>query len=277
MPLVDPAIATLLDAAAEEFQRELYIRYDPISIPHGFDDPRDQEIIGLFAAILAWGRRDTMLRKLEELCDRMSYRPARFVSDFRPGSHGAALSGFKHRTFQTIDALHLCNNLGIIVRREGSLESLISPSLAASLRDIGPAIETLSTSILTAAPETPHRLRKHLARPSTGGACKRLSMYFRWMARPGPFDLGAWTKVDPSLLVLPLDVHSARQARRFGLLSAAANNWKSALALTKTCRTLRAHDPCVYDFALFGLGAYDVPEELAAMIPPAFATEPTSL
>ena len=33
-------------------------------------------------------------------------------------------------------------------------------------------------------------MKKHLPRPSSGSACKRLALYARWMVRQGPVDLG---------------------------------------------------------------------------------------
>ena len=83
-------------------------------------------------------------------------------------------------------------------------------------------------------------------------------MYLRWMVRPGPFDLGIWSAIDRRSLVVPLDVHSGTQGRRLGLLRRASNDWKAAIELTESCRQLDAADPCRYDLALFGIGAYDV-------------------
>ena len=57
-------------------------------------------------------------------------------------------------------------------------------------------------------------------------------------------------------LVLPLDVHSARQARALGLVTRKANDWQAALDLTRRCRDLCPDDPARYDFAFFGVGAY---------------------
>src|SRR5690625_6601211 len=56
-----------LDALVDRFERVDFIDADPIAVPHGFDDPRDREVIGLYAAILAWGRRQTILDKMAEL------------------------------------------------------------------------------------------------------------------------------------------------------------------------------------------------------------------
>ena len=107
------ALREYLDTLVNRHERPAFIDDDPISIPHAFDDPRDQEVIGLYAALLAWGRRDVMLRKLEELCERMNHAPYRFVRTFNPDSRrdAAALDDFVHRTFQPIDAIWLTTNL----------------------------------------------------------------------------------------------------------------------------------------------------------------------
>ena len=276
--MADPeSVHAFLDALSDHFQRPEYIRFDPIAVPHGFDDPADQEIIGLFAALLAWGRRDTMLKKLEELCERMDFRPARFIRDFDLERDEPKLRGFKHRTFQPEDALHFCRNLSACVTRFGSIEATAAPNRNPVEAEvgIGSAIEALSSNILGSHPDTPRRLSKHLARPGTGSACKRLCMYFRWMTRPGPFDLGVWKSFDQSELVLPLDVHSGRQARALGLLERKQDDWRGAIELTRRCREFDASDPARYDFAFFGLGAYGVPSSLRATASSVFRVSPT--
>jgi hypothetical protein len=72
-------LRSYLDPIVDRFEQVDFIKDDPISIPHGFENPADQSIIGLFAALLAWGRRDIMLAKLVQLCERMDYKPAEFV------------------------------------------------------------------------------------------------------------------------------------------------------------------------------------------------------
>jgi len=64
-------LKSYLDTLVDRYESPAFIEEDPISIPHAFDTPEDQEVIGLYAALLAWGRRDVMLRKLQELCERM--------------------------------------------------------------------------------------------------------------------------------------------------------------------------------------------------------------
>ena len=255
--MTDPlALKPELDRLAALYEDERFIEDDPVSIPHAFDDPADREIIGLFAALLAWGRRATILKKMAELSERMQMRPARFVHDFDRARDGARLSGFKHRTFSDEDAVSLTMALQSALRQYGSIERIVADHLAPGAEHVGAGIQGLSSTLMTSVPGTPRRLQKHLARPAKGSAAKRIAMYCRWMVRPGPVDFGQWTAVRPHQLVLPLDVHTGRQARKLGLLQRRQDDWRAVLELTAVCQRLDAADPCRYDFALFGLGAY---------------------
>lgn len=257
--LQDPAFRDYLDGLVRRYEQPDFIATDPVSIPRGFDDPRDQELIGLFAALLAWGRRATILAKMEELCERMRWRPWAFVRDFRPDRDAARLDGFGHRTFRPEDAVWLVRALSEVLRRHGTLERAFTDGLAPDAHDVGPAIQHFSELVTSILPDTPHRLRKHVARPSTGSACKRMAMYLRWMVRPGPVDLGIWTRLSPRLLVLPLDVHAGRQARALGMVDRPADDWKAVQELTARCRILFPDDPARCDFAFFGPGAAGEP------------------
>ncbi len=243
----------LLDPLVDRYERPAFVEDDPISAVWAFDDPADQEVIGLYAAVLAWGRRSVILAKLAELVDRMGGRPHRFVRDFGAARHDR-LDGFKHRTFSSADAVALTASVRAVLEARGSLGALFASGLRDDA-DIGPAIQHFSDTLLTIVPEAGVR-SKHLARPSTGSACKRLSMYARWMTRPGPVDLGLWPDVRPDQLVIPLDVHTGTQARRLGLLTRRYDDWRAVQELTDVCRALDPADPARYDFALFGLGAY---------------------
>jgi uncharacterized protein (TIGR02757 family) len=201
-----------------------------------------------------------MLRKLEALCERMDHAPHDFVRSFDEERDQAALDGFVHRTFQPIDAFWLTKNLSAALDRYGSMEALFAthlPDEPADESPVGPMLQGVSTTLLTIRDDTPQRLRKHLARPEAGSACKRLNMYLRWMVRPGPVDFGHWSCLEPADLMVPVDVHVGRQARQLGLLTRKSNDWKAVRRLTAVCRHLCPSDPARYDFAFFGVGAQD--------------------
>ena len=81
----------------------------------------------------------------------------------------------------------------------------------------------------------------------------------RWMVRKDNkgVDFGLWQTISPAQLVCPLDVHVARVARHFELLSRRQTDWASAMELTNNLRELDPADPVKYDFALFGLGVFE--------------------
>lgn len=245
-----------LDRLVAHYEQPHFIATDPISIPHGFDDPADQEIIGLYAALLSWGRRETILSNMERLCERMDFQPRRFVERYAEDSGHGRLDGFVHRTFQPVDAHWLTRLLSLALREYGSIGAVFTQGLDPEAQDVGAAIDHFSCLIPTLDPDSPDRLRKHLARPSRGSACKRLAMYLRWMVRGGPVDLGIWRGIDRSQLVLPLDVHSRRLAERFGILTRKANDWRAVTEMTDACRLLDRSDPARYDFAFYAPGAF---------------------
>ena len=107
----------------------------------------------------------------------------------------------------------------------------------------------------------PERTRKHIATPARNSSCKRLLMFLRWMVRRDNrnavgegVDFGLWTRLQPSQLLIPIDVHVNRVARQLGLLTRTQTDWKATLELTQNLRLFDADDPVRYDFALFGLG-----------------------
>ena len=75
-------------------------------------------------------------------------------------------------------------------------------------------------------------------------------------ATPG-VDFGIWTSISPSLLSCPLDVHTGNVARKLNLLSRKQNDTKALAELDKALRSMDPKDPVKYDFALFGLGAFE--------------------
>ena len=51
----------------------------------------------------------------------------------------------------------------------------------------------------------------------SGSPMKRWMMYLRWMVRHDELDMGLWSGVDKSELILPLDTHNFNVSKRIGL------------------------------------------------------------
>lgn len=84
-------------------------------------------------------------------------------------------------------------------------------------------------------------------------------MFLRWMVRQDDkgVDFGFWRQINPRQLLMPLDVHVDRIARRLGLIERKQTDWRTVLELTETLRHFDPEDPVKYDFALFGLGVLE--------------------
>jgi uncharacterized protein (TIGR02757 family) len=240
-----------LDYKSEQFNNVAFIEKDPVCIPHMFSKKQDIEIAGLFAAILAWGKRVTIIRKCTTLLAMMDNDPYNFIlnhkrEDLKP------LEEFRHRTFNGIDAIYFVEALNVIYRSHQSLEELF-------LADNQPTIETGLVNFhnrFFALPNHPHRTRKHLPTPERKSTCKRINMYLRWMVRLDNkgVDFGVWKKIAPSQLICPCDVHVDRVARKLRLVKRKQTDWQTAVELTENLKKLDPIDPVKYDFALFGLG-----------------------
>ena len=92
------------------------------------------------------------------------------------------------------------------------------------------------------------------SRPSSGGACKRLNLFLRWMVRHDKVDLGVWTRVRPGQLIVPLDTHVIRVGRCLQLTRFKSPGWKMAADITASLRKLDPLDPVKFDFSICHLG-----------------------
>ena len=70
----------LLDAFLEDAPMGERIAFDPVELPHRYQNPRDIEVSGLLSAALAYGRADPSSPKVEALLGRMGRSPAEFVT-----------------------------------------------------------------------------------------------------------------------------------------------------------------------------------------------------
>ena len=89
------------------------------------------------------------------------------------------------------------------------------------------------------------------SRPSSGGACKRLNLFLRWVARQTRRPRRV--NVVAGQLVVPLDTHVVRVGppRRD---PPGSPGWKMAMDVTPALRDFNPDDPVRYDFSMCHLG-----------------------
>ncbi|WP_256013061.1 TIGR02757 family protein [Desertivirga xinjiangensis] len=279
-------LKTFLDSKADQYNQPAFIENDPVVIPHQFSLKQDIEISGFFASMLAWGQRKTIINKCRELMERMDTAPFDFILNHQEDDLKSLL-GFKHRTFNDTDLLYFVHFFKQHYEKFGSLEDAFLPKKTdapfradyfdESVTDQGDiesaspvcysgelirtpvGVEAMLNSFKTyffSLPDFPSRTIKHVSSPRQKSTCKRLNMFLRWMVRKdnNGVDFGLWSRISPSQLICPCDVHVERVARKLNLITRKQVDWQAALELTERLREFDPSDPVKYDFALFGLG-----------------------
>ncbi len=257
----------VLDRFLEGADLRARLPHDPVELVHAYDDPADIEVAGLLASALAYGRVDLFKPLVAALLQRMGPSPARFVDALRESSDWAGLERFVYRFNVGADVACLLWAAGEARREHGGLGALFARCLSLAGGSEDPLAGALGRftawlkgrdfSSVIARLGPPRSLDHLLPGPATGGACKRLNLYLRWMVRgPDAVDFGVWAAqgVPKRALVIPLDTHVARMAGNLGLTRRRDASWKTALDVTASLRQLDPDDPIKYDFALCHYG-----------------------
>jgi len=248
-------IKEFLEEKVDKYNHTSFIDTDPIQIPHSFSDKNDIEISAFLASTIAWGQRVTIIKSLQKLMALMDHSPFDFVLNHSVNDL-ERLTFFKHRTFNGEDCKYFIQALKNIYSKHGSLGNLIE-NLFLKEDDIFNVLVAFRKSFFEL--NHPERTNKHFSNVQKGASAKRLNMFFRWMIRKDNrgVDFGLWNNIPMSSLYLPLDIHTGNVARKLGLLKRKQNDWKAVEEITKVLRSFDPVDPVKYDFALFGLGAFE--------------------
>jgi uncharacterized protein (TIGR02757 family) len=261
-PAVQPLLKARLDAQYESFNFAESAT-DPIQIVRRYPDPADREVVGFCAAALAFGRVASVIQSIERLMEVMGPAPAAFVRRFDPRRDGTAIKPLIHRWTRGEDLIALLIVLQQMLRC-GSIERFFAEGLDLSAPDLSGALESFSARALAVDVRAAYGSRTchpgvayFFPRPSSGSGCKRMNLYLRWMVRNDGVDLGVWSAIPASKLIVPLDTHVIRLGRCLRLTDYASPGWKMAAQITESLRALDPQDPVKYDFALCHIGMAD--------------------
>lgn len=239
-----------LDFKAEQYENIEFLEHDPIQLVHGFTKKEDIEIAGFLIATIAWGNRRSIINSGRKILEIMNNQPHYFIQNYEPQEFS-----FVHRTFNSADLDFFFRALQFIYKNYNSLENCFVENQEYS------GMQGRIANFRSIFIQTEHELRsqKHLSNPLKNSACKRINMYLRWMVRGSKkeVDFGIWNSIKSSELYLPLDVHTSKNARKLGLLKRKQDDWKALEELMENLRKFDENDPVKYDFALFGLGAFE--------------------
>ncbi len=241
-----------------------HLANDPLSFCHRYADPLDREVVGLIGSSLAYGNVKAILANLDSVFARMSASPRRYIENFDPVEGLKEFSCFKYRFHDGKDLCALFFALRTMIHEAGSIQNYFAACHDPDADDITSSLTEFTASVLRfdysnvfgcdIIPENSY-FPLFFPSPARGSACKRLCMYLRWMVRPDDgIDLGLWSSVRPSQLIIPVDAHIRRISGLLGLTYRRQPDWRMALEITAALRKMDPRDPVKYDFSLCHLG-----------------------
>ena len=251
-----PALREPLERLYRDFDYAGRVERDAIRFPLRYPDPRDRELVALLTACLAYGRVDLFGGALESVLRAMG-PPWAFVRDFDPRRDAARFDRFIYRFNRPRDLVAFCIAARDVLAHHGTLEKCFVAGDADPAGPIGPALERFARTFLEAdlgdvfpGGRISRGYRHFFPLPSTGGPCKRLHLFLRWMVRREAPDFGLWTAVSPARLLIPVDTHIENMSRAIGLTRLRSRTWRMAEAITAQLAVVDPADPVKYDFAL---------------------------
>lgn len=231
--------------------------FDPIQVVRRYSRLEDRELVAFIAAGLAFGRVQSVVNSIETVCAALGPHPAAFIRTFDPRRDAASLLPIVHRWIRGRDIVALLWVLRQMIEQAGSIEAYYAQGWSPDAADVSDSLESFSTraralDLKPAYGKVPKVPGVHFffSRPSSGGACKRLNLFLRWMVRTDGVDPGGWSVPSAGQLVIPLDTHTIRTGQCLRLTTRVSPGWKMAADITASLRALDPSDPVRYDFSL---------------------------
>lgn len=247
-------LKAFLEEKTAKYNNPKFIESDPIQVPHLFSQKENIEIAAFLTSSIAWGNRRSIINNALKLMNWMDNHPYDYILN-ASRIEKEKLQHFVHRTFNGSDCLFFVESLKNIYQNHGGLQTIFETGFQKE-NTVRSALIFFHETFFEISGE---RTRKHVANVEKGASAKKLNMFLRWMARSDKagVDFGLWNGIPTYALMLPLDVHTGNVARKLGLLRRKQNDWKAVEEVTSFLRRFDSSDPVKYDFALFGLGAFE--------------------
>lgn len=250
MIVIDDDLKKYLITLADKYENTDFYKGDPSCVLCRYKNLADIECASFIAAMLAFGRREQFLKKIDYIMEQADEYdgPARWISDkkylvnFIPKNTNPEKKFY--RFYSWLDLVSLFDRLSEMLSQCSSFgeyirlchEKFFNQNLGQTICDCFKGCKIVPQS--------------------KSSANKRVHMFLRWMVRHNsPVDCGLWNWYNPADLIIPLDTHVLQESIKLGLLpEKSTSSAKTARMLTDVLRQVWPDDPCKGDYALFGLG-----------------------
>ncbi len=250
IPTPDP---DYFESIYERYNRREYVHPDPLEMVYRYASKGDQEIAGLIASSLAYGRVNQILLKSGWVLDLMGPSPELFLKESTRRSLSSCFRGFRYRWTTDRELVDLVWAIKCVREEWGSLNAAFKDGMHDDDHDVLPALSAWVELLISRMKVKKSSL---LSSPVDGSACKRMHMFLRWMIRKDDVDPGTWNGIESSRLLVPLDAHMHRIARLLGFTRRRQADQRTVIEITEFFRNLNPGDPVRYDFSLTRFGIH---------------------
>ncbi len=232
-----------------------FIHPDPLEFLYNYKDRLDQEIVGLIASSLAYGKVNQILKNVQKILNILGKRPRLYLMTKSPSEIKKDILGFKYRFTTEEDMFSLLIGIRGIIKQYGSLETGFKSHL--NNKKHPKIIYALMGFCEEIKKASGNKINFLIPSPSKGSACKRFNLFLRWMVRSDKVDPGCWEGIPSSILIVPVDTHMFTIAHTLGFTKRKNVDLKTAIEITEKFKYIQPNDPVKYDFALTRLGIRD--------------------
>lgn len=230
-------------------------RPDPLLVASKYKD----EYIALLCALFGYGKASLIVK----FCDSLPF----YLLDENEDKIKKELKSFYYRFQNNEDVISIFIALSRL-KKQTSLNELfikgykkehsILEAIDTTIKAIYDIYEYNSRGYQFLIGTSFSRDKNNKIKPIGNAPYKRWNMYLRWMVRKDILDMGLWSGIDKSDLILPLDTHTFKVSQKLGLLSRKTYDLKSALLVTQKLREFDKDDPIKYDFAIYRIGQENI-------------------
>ncbi len=242
-----------LEAIYEKYNRREYVSPDPLQFVYEYDEPNEQEIVGLIASSLAYGRVRQILKSISIILERAE-NPLKFIINSCDDKIVDTFVDFKHRFTDGKEISGLLLGIKRVIREYGSLEKCFSEGFASNRSDISNIVEAQKRFIGELSYYFKGARNSLLPKAESKSANKRINLFLRWMIRCDDVDLGVWKSISADKLIVPLDTHMHKIGLMLGLTGRKQTDMRTAIEITESFREICPYDPVRYDFVLTRFG-----------------------
>jgi uncharacterized protein (TIGR02757 family) len=261
-------IKMALDALVDDQSMDASILHDPIFFVRQYTTPVSQEIVGIVASCLAFGRVQLFMPILQKIFAIMDKHggPEQFIRNYSSVLE-TEFQGLVYRWHKEPDFSLLFYTLQHTLQTHDTIQALFQSNYLETDTDmracLGKSISVFREHAVLCAPkmqlfatkftDLPDSFRRFFSSPVDKSACKRWHMFLRWMIRKNSPDIGIW-QFPSSKLCIILDTHVHSIATMIGLTKKNTLQDATVSEITHQLQQICPEDPIRYDFALAHLG-----------------------